>query len=176
MMRRNREIAGLGAVLLMGMVACGAAGRSSSPPQAPPNEPAAGAAPNSEATAKDKTRSAAPAPAAPASPVYDTSAEESAPPPAAAPATQSSARSETLRGGDPHGAYTRATLQLSESRRRLDIAATQRDCANACRALDSMERAAGQLCELAQSSEEHDTCRSAEDQLGSARQKVKNAC
>jgi hypothetical protein len=77
---------------------------------------------------------------------------------------------------DPRARYARANVQLSEARRQLDIAAGQRDCANACRALDSMERAAGQICELARSPEERRTCRAAEDQVGSARERVKNAC
>jgi hypothetical protein len=39
-----------------------------------------------------------------------------------------------------------------------------------------MEKAAGQICELARSTEERRTCRAAEDQVGSAREKVKSAC
>lgn len=172
-MRRNQGILGLmGAIGVMGTMACGAAGRSSPPAQAPANEPAAGAAQKS--ATKDKASDAA---STPASPHAEMSEEAAAPPPAApAPVAEPSARSATIDGADPRGGYARARVQLSESRRRLDVAATQRDCANACRALDSMERAAGQLCELAQSSEERDTCQSAEDQLGSARQKVKSAC
>jgi hypothetical protein len=77
---------------------------------------------------------------------------------------------------DPHTRYTRANVQFSEARRQVDIAAGQRDCANACRALDSMERALGQLCELARSSDERRTCKSAEDQVSSARERVRNAC
>jgi hypothetical protein len=77
---------------------------------------------------------------------------------------------------DPRARYARANVQLSEARRQFDVAAGARDCANACRALDSMERAAGQICELARSTEERSTCRAAEDQVGSARERVKSAC
>jgi hypothetical protein len=77
---------------------------------------------------------------------------------------------------DPHARYARANVQFSEARRQLDVAAGQRDCANACRALDSMERAARQICDLARSTEERRTCKAADDQVGSARERVKNAC
>jgi hypothetical protein len=67
-------------------------------------------------------------------------------------------------------------VQLSEARREVEIATGQRDCANACRALDSMERAAAQLCDLARSTDERRTCKSAEDQVGAARDRVHTAC
>jgi hypothetical protein len=77
---------------------------------------------------------------------------------------------------DPQARYYRANAQLTEARRQFDIAAGQRDCANACRALDSMERAAGQICELARSAEERRTCKAVEDQVGSARDRIRSAC
>ena len=77
---------------------------------------------------------------------------------------------------DARARYSRANIQLSQSRRELEIATSQRDCANACRALDSMERAAAQLCELARSNDERRTCKSAEDQVGAARDRVHSAC
>jgi hypothetical protein len=98
-----------------------------------------------------------------------------APPPAAA-AGAPEPPPEAPGAMDPRARYARANVQLSEARRMLDVAAGQRDCANACRALDSMERAAGQICELARSTEERRTCKSAEDQVGTARERVKNAC
>jgi len=96
------------------------------------------------------------------------------PPPAAAPPAERAP--DAPAATDPRARYARANVQLSEARRQLDVAAGQRDCANACRALESMERAAGQICELARSTEERRTCRAAEDQVGSARERVKNAC
>ena len=77
---------------------------------------------------------------------------------------------------DARARYSRANVQLSEARRQVEIATSQRDCANACRALDSMERAAAQLCELARSNDERRTCKSAEEQVGSARDRVHSAC
>jgi hypothetical protein len=161
------------------LAACG--GGSPPPPQSPSaSSPAlpgyaqpAPAAPGQKAAEPPTTKGArkdveldstapAPTPAAPA-----------APPPAAAGAPVAPVAPEAL---DPQARYARANTQLSEARRMLDVAAGQRDCANACRALDSMERAVGQICELARSTEERRTCKSAEDQVGSARERVKNAC
>jgi hypothetical protein len=96
--------------------------------------------------------------------------------PAAPPPAKAERKFEAPEAADPRARYARANVQLSEARRQLDVAAGQRDCANACRALDSMEKAAGQICELARSPEERRTCRAAEDQVGSAREKVKSAC
>jgi hypothetical protein len=106
------------------------------------------------------------------------------PPPAAAPAPAAPAPAgaaaepsrEAPSAADPQARYYRASAQLTEARRQFDIAAGQRDCANACRALDSMERAAGQICEVARSTEERRTCRDAEDQVSSARERIRNAC
>lgn len=105
-----------------------------------------------------------------------------APPPSPSPVTPAGAalkgqsRSEAPATTDARSRYARANEQLSEARRQVEIATSQRDCANACRALDSMERAAAQLCELAQSLDERRTCRSAEDQVGAARDRVHTAC
>jgi hypothetical protein len=102
------------------------------------------------------------------------------PPPAPSPAAPSGAatkdRAEAPETVDPRTRYARANVQLSEARREVEIATSQRDCATACRALDSMERAAAQLCELARSTDERRTCKSAEDQVGAARDRVHSAC
>jgi hypothetical protein len=118
-----------------------------------------------ESRRPEADQAAPPTPAAPAPP-----------PPAAAGAPPAEPVPEAPGAMDPRARYARANVQLSEARRQLDIAAGQRDCANACRALDSMERAAVQICELARSTEERRTCKAAEDQVGSARERVKNAC
>src|SRR5258708_4273355 len=152
--------------------------RASSPPPQSQNAPG-GEAPTGAATESSASKSGAPADMAPAAP-----APQSAPAPRAAPAPEPATspvdaveeRSGPPSAADPHGGYSRARAQLWEARRKLDIATGQRDCANACRALDSMERALGQLCDLARSPEERRTCGSAEDQVRSARERVKNAC
>ena len=64
-------------------------------------------------------------------------------------------------------------VRLSEARRELEIATSERDCARACRALESMERAAQQVCELARSPEERSECASAGEQVDKARDRVK---
>ena len=180
-MRRDRIVTGLWlAAGVLVAASCGTARstKSAEEPKAPsqagyaqPPQPGATGSANklessAEATPTVQSAPAEPPPAAAPAPAA----------PRAAPAPESAEDKEAPRAADPRGGYARARVQLADARRRLDIAATQRDCANACRALDSMERAAVQLCELAQSSEERDTCRSAEDQLGTARQKVKSAC
>ena len=157
---------------LIAITGCG--GRGAEPP---PQSPSPGMA---EPQAK---KAGAPADTAGryARPPVQTSAAEApeaaAPPPAApSPAAVPPDRSEAPSAGDPHVRYARANVQFSEARRQVDVAAGQRDCVNACRALDSMERAAIQLCELARSSDERRTCQAAEEQVGSARERVKNAC
>ena len=153
--------------------ACGAAGgRGSPPPSSPPPSSTEGAkvAGVQKSAGQPSYASESPPPADYAAP----------PPPAPSPAAPSVDRSEEHAEApgttDARARYSRANVQLSQSRRELEIATSQRDCANACRALDSMERAAAQICELARSNDEHRTCKSAEDQVGAARDRVHSAC
>lgn len=148
--------------------------RSEPPPKAPTSsnaESARGASVEKSATVPSYAPGSPP-PADDAAP----------PPPAASPAAPSAAEAAPVEQAegpattDARARYSRANVQLSESRRELEIATSQRDCANACRALDSMERAAAQLCELARSNDERKTCRSAQDQVGAARDRVHTAC
>jgi hypothetical protein len=150
--------------------ACGAPSKAP-PPQTP--EPARGA--HAETTVTGM--SATPTDQSLQRPTVQPEAEPAPSPPPASPATAPPSESSEAPGAvDPHTRYTRARVQFSEARREVDIAAGQRDCANACRALDSMERAMAQLCELARSDQERHTCKSAEDQVSSARERVRNAC
>lgn len=162
---------GLGFCLLC---ACGGE-RPSPPAQAPSSSQAEGVKATS---ARKSAMESADAPAAsPPAAEY-----APAPPPSPSPVAPAGAapdgqsRSEAPATTDTRSRYARANGQLSEARRQVEIATSQRDCANACRALDSMERAAAQLCELAQSIDERRTCRSAEDQVGAARDRVHTAC
>ena len=98
---------------------------------------------------------------------------EAAPPRAAAPAPPFA---EAPGATDPHSPAGHARVRLAEARRELEIATSERDCARACRALESMERAAQQVCELARSPEERSECTSATQQVDKARGKVQNAC
>ena len=71
-------------------------------------------------------------------------------------------------------ALSQASNDIESSQRELDVAGG--DCRNACRALGSMDRAAGRLCGLAQSSDEQRRCGDAKTRVYSARAKVKNTC
>jgi hypothetical protein len=169
-MRKDRKSLAWLAVAIT-MAACGG---SEPPPQSPKS------APPTDGKTHAVTESTASQ--APSRSGYEESAPNAPPPPAAAPApvAPSAVSSEPSREApsatDPQARYYRASAQLTEARRQFDIAAGQRDCANACRALDSMERAAGQICEVARSTEERRTCRDAQDQVSSARERVRNAC
>jgi hypothetical protein len=154
--------------------ACGGA-RTAPPAQAP--SPTSAESARASSTEKSAAQPGYAPPASP--PAADYAAP---PPPAASPVAPSAGapepqeRAEAPATTDARSRYARANVQLSEARRQIEIATSQRDCANACRALDSMERAAAQLCELARSSDERRTCKSAEDQVGAARDRVHTAC
>jgi hypothetical protein len=83
-------------------------------------------------------------------------------------------------GGGASTGQSRATAvlgaanEVEASQRELDGAAG--DCRNACRALGSMDRAAGRLCELAQGSDEGRRCDDAKRRVYSARDRVKSTC
>lgn len=143
-----------------GIVAC-AARKSGEPAPAHPGAepPTAGA-----------QYQAAPAPAAPQS-TMDSMAGEPAPP----------AQPSTAPGHGPFApppprsaALRQASSDIEVSQRELDVAGG--DCRNACRALGSMDRAAGRLCGLAQSSDEQRRCEDAKVRVYSARDKVRNTC
>jgi hypothetical protein len=169
-----------------GVLACVAAcaGGTRSPNTA--QEPREGAAPSaapsthesSAAKGADKSSRAPAAEAATemasprAAPAPDSPAAGAAPP---APAPEYARPPPAPGAADPHG-FGGARARLSEARRELDIAASERDCARACRALESMERAAQQVCDLARSADERSECASAGDQVDKARAKVQSAC
>ncbi|MET0595527.1 MAG: hypothetical protein ABW133_22700 [Polyangiaceae bacterium] len=126
--------------------------------------------PRGEAVGAGAPPPAAPPPPAAAAPVA----------PATEPAPAEGSRKVPVaapKAGDPHAAsVAKARSQLVEARRELDVATSEHDCARACRALESMERAMRQVCELARSPDERRECTSAGEQVNSARTKVQNAC
>ena len=71
-------------------------------------------------------------------------------------------------------AFSSALDEVDSSQRQLDVAAG--DCNNACRALGSMDRAAGRLCSLAQGNDEGRRCDDAKKKVYSARDRVKQTC
>ncbi len=101
-------------------------------------------------------------------------------PPAAAPpaAPETPSREGALGPGAaaPHSPGGNARNRFVQARRELDIATGERDCARACRALESMERASNQVCELARSKEDRQACESTREQVDSARTQVQSAC
>lgn len=149
-------------------VACAAGGRApASPSQAgdasgAPAQAAPGGYPQQKPGAYPAP--AAPPPAEPASPVQP----QAAPP------------SPGQFGGPPGGgtsrsmAFSAALDEVDTSARQLDVAAG--DCSNACRALGSMDRAAGRLCSLAQGNDEGRRCEDAKKKVYTARDRVKQTC
>lgn len=157
--------------------ACASGTRSAPATQEP--YAASAPAPEMKRPAKSKEGSqptAPPAAGAAAEQARDYAAPPSPAPPSAAPAAPDMARKEAPGAADPHSATAGARMRLVEARRELDIATSERDCSRACRALESMERAAQQVCELARSPEERRECASAGEQVDKARTKVQAAC
>lgn len=165
--------------------ACAAGKRSSAPAQpaksaqscemcldAPRQEssaPGAAAPPHDGASANKESEDRAYSAPPPGAPVAPPAAEPAAP-------TPDTSRKAAPGAADPHSSSTIARVRLSEARRELEIATSERDCARACRALESMERAARQVCELARSPEERRECTSAGEQVDKARSRVQSAC
>lgn len=99
-----------------------------------------------------------------------------APPAAGAPAPAET-KPQSAAGPSRAAAIARAGTDLEAAQRELDVAAG--DCRNACRALGSMDRAAGHLCELARGGrdgEETRRCDDARSKVLSARDRVKQTC
>jgi hypothetical protein len=100
-------------------------------------------------------------------------------PPGAAPSPATPAQPAqpgSAAGGAPGRAMAlqSASNEVESSQRELDVAGT--NCRNACRALGSMDRAAGRLCELSQGSDEGQRCDDAKRRVYSARDRVKTTC
>jgi hypothetical protein len=71
----------------------------------------------------------------------------------------------------PDTPESRAARAFDAAERELSVAAG--DCNNACRALSSMDRAAGNICKL---STDKPRCEDASSKVRTAREKVKNSC
>ena len=102
------------------------------------------------------------------------------PPPPRAEAAPATPASPAIPSGGSAGPSDRslalraASNDVESSQRELDIAGS--DCRNACRALGSMDRAAGRLCELSQGAEEGGRCGDAKQRVYSARDRVRTSC
>ncbi|MEA2751126.1 MAG: hypothetical protein QOI41_5269, partial [Myxococcales bacterium] len=76
--------------------------------------------------------------------------------------------------GGRAAAIQSASRDVEASQRELDVAGS--DCRNACRALGSMDRAAGRLCALSRGDGEPQRCDDAKKRVYSARDRVKTTC
>jgi hypothetical protein len=173
--RDDRVIGGRGVaalVLLATVSACASSKTSAKEPetQSPKQqaqgdrELAGGGAPSdyAQSPGAQPTQPAKAADAAPASPP---------PPPAAAPRPEPQASTTPSNRG---AVMAQASRDVETSQRELDVAGG--DCNNACRALGSMDRAAGRLCALSQTNDEVRRCNDAKNRVYSARDKVRNTC
>jgi len=144
--------------------ACAASPKRSSSPEAYGEAPAS--MPSASAGASAPAQPGSPPSAAPQGGTgTDTAASSPSRPSGAGPADASSARAL---------AFQRAGADVEASQRELDVAAG--DCRSACRALASMDRAAGRLCELAQGPSELQRCDDAKRRVYSARDRVRSTC
>jgi type IV secretory pathway VirB10-like protein len=145
---------------LMGVALTACVGRKAAgpPPAATPAEAAPASYPQQQPGAY---------PAAPPAP----------PPPGAADSVVPPAQPSTAPYASPPNravALSQASNDIEASQRELDVAGG--DCRNACRALGSMDRAAGRICGLAQTNDEQRRCGDAKTRVYSARDKVRNTC
>jgi hypothetical protein len=62
------------------------------------------------------------------------------------------------------------------ARAELELEASSSDCASACRALGSLERAASRLCDLADSPDDRRHCDDAKQKVIAARDRVRQTC
>ena len=127
----------------------------------PAEAPSAGAADARREAPSDASGPAGPSPPPPAPGTQSIAPRQ----PSSAPVDERSGRTASL---------MQARDEIEASQRELDVAGG--DCRNACRALGSMDRAAGRLCGLAQSDDEQRRCGEAKTRVFSSRDRVKNTC
>ena len=183
----KRTSASVIAFSLVSLVLAGGCGGSqaarapSTAPSAPttaPQEQQSGAAPSMAAPESDiAPRSKAesqeyPAPAAPPASQAPAPVAPVTPAPATAP-TPAPAPARADRGSR-EASIRRAGAEFDAAQRALEAAAG--DCASACRALGSMDRAAGHMCELASDVDDRRRCEAAKTRVQAARDRVRTTC
>jgi len=116
--------------------------------------------------------------AAPSAEAPPATAPATAPAPAAAPAPAPATPSAATTGDDtPARRQARRVAAGAElDRAQADLEASASDCAAACRALASMDRATTHLCALADDSDDQRRCEDARQRLTAARARVRASC
>lgn len=149
---------------LLPLTACASARKDAPPAQSPAGAAAAGdAAPATGGMGYSQQPSQYAPPPPPSAGTPGT-------PPAEAPKAEPSATTPQGRAM----ALSRDTNDIEAAQRELDVAGSS--CSNACRALGSMDRAAGHLCLLTREDNTHDRCDDAKRRLYNARDKVRGSC
>ncbi len=119
------------------------------------------------------------APPPPMPPAYPTAAPSAAGlQPTESGATPAQAKSTTPLGPGDMAGLSRAQRNLLDDFNVAEAAmlSAGQDCAAACRALRSMQRAASHLCAMASNDEERERCRSAQERVRAARERIRAAC
>lgn len=152
------------------VTACAASkSRDAQAPAAPSSSPATGGSGTGAAEAYGQ-------PAAPQQPGY--APPPSPPPPSAGAEPSSTAPAPHAQPSGASGsravALQQASSDIEAAQRELDVSGG--DCRNACRALGSMDRAAGRVCSLTRDDGTHDRCDDAKRRLYGARDRVRNTC
>lgn len=157
--------------LLLVVSACAArkseAPSAQSPASAADSAPSTGGAggyPQGSSAYGGQPNQPAPPPATATAPRGEAAKPESSPATQAAPTTP----------GGRAVAINKASSDIDTAQRELDVAGSS--CQNACRALGSMDRAAGHLCQLTREDNTHDRCDDAKRRLYNARDKVRGSC
>ena len=159
-------------MLVATLIAGCAAGKSSAPPATAQGAGQAGY-PSGGAQEMPYAQSSQPAPAPPPPPPSPQAAPTTPATPSAEPAPSSSGKAPGAAGARSM-AIQSASRDVDQSQRELDVAGS--DCRNACRALGSMDRAAGRLCELSRGDGEPERCEDAKRRVYSARDRVRATC
>jgi hypothetical protein len=161
----KRIATALALAALAGAAGCG----GSQAERAPSAAPSAPTTPPNDATSAESASKATSLPTAAPGAFPPAPAQPMAPPPPPAPA----AAARPPEGGT-RASLRRAGLELDTAQRELEASAG--DCAAACRALGSMERATGHLCDLASDLEDRRVCEEAKTRVQAARDRVRNTC
>jgi hypothetical protein len=159
------------ALLSLVSPACGGASYEKAPAASPATAPAP--SPETRQPTMDQSTRGAPAPsgAYPAPPTTP-SAQESAAPPAPAPASPAAPADRDTAGRQ--ATMRRAAADLRSAQQQLE--ASMGDCVAACRALGSMERATGHMCDLATATDDRRLCEDAKTRVLAARDRVRATC